>query len=213
VNPHDDLEAYVLGALEPAGAAAFESHLGGCAECRDGVASYGGVMRALRSIAVPSPPPAPRVGRTRSAQPAWIAALTAAAAAIVVGAAVAQHNAATAADGDVAVIAQMIADRPYQVALAGATARGAAIVGSGGTRTAFVVSGLPAPPAGRGYQVWVRGKGVRSPGMMHRTSTGLEVLIVPGDALAGAQHIGITVEPAGGSPKRTGPPQVTGDVS
>ncbi|HEY0393249.1 MAG TPA: anti-sigma factor [Candidatus Elarobacter sp.] len=213
MNPHDDLEAYVLGALDPADAAAFESHLSGCAECRDGVASYGGVMRALRSVAVPSPPPAPRVGRARAAQPAWIAALAAAAAAIVVGAAVAQHNAATAGDDDVALIAQLIADRPYQVALAGPSARGAAIVGSGGTRTAFVVSGLPAPPAGRGYQVWVRGAGIRSPGMMHRTSTGLEVLVVRGDALAGAKHIGITVEPAGGSPKRTGPPQVTGDVS
>jgi hypothetical protein len=49
--------------------------------------------------------------------------------------------------------------------------------------------------------------------MLHRTSDGLEVLVVPGDVLAGAQHIGITEEPAGGSPARTGPPRVTGDVS
>jgi len=31
--------------------------------------------------------------------------------------------------------------------------------------------------------------------------------------LAGAHHIGITVEPAGGSPSRTGPAEVTGELS
>jgi anti-sigma-K factor RskA len=49
--------------------------------------------------------------------------------------------------------------------------------------------------------------------MLHRTSDGLEVLVVPGNVLAGARHIGVTVEPSGGSPARTGPAQVTGDVS
>jgi hypothetical protein len=138
-----------------------------------------------------------------------IAALAAAA---VLGVAVGQRTAPARADGDVAAIAEMIAAQPRQIALAGTSARGAVIVGGGG-RSAFVVSGLPAPPAGRGYQVWLRGAKIRSPGMLHRTSGGLEVLVVPGDVLAGAQHIGITEEPAGGSPARTGPPRVTGDVS
>ena len=207
MNPHDDLEAYVLGALDDAEAAAFEAHLASCSACRDGVASYGGVLRALRRPPVAAAPPAPRVGRARIG---WIAAVAAAA---IVGIAVGQRTVPARADGDVAAIAEMIAMQPREVALAGTSARGTAIVGDGGARTAFVVSGLPAPPAGRGYQVWVRGANVRSPGMMHRTSDGLEVLVVPGDALAGAHRIGITVEPAGGSPARTGPAQVTGKVS
>jgi anti-sigma-K factor RskA len=207
VNPHDDLEAYVLGALEDAEAAAFETHLASCSACRDGIASYGGVLRALRGLPVAAPPPAPRVGRPPIG---WIAAIAAAA---VLGIAVGQRTVPVRADGDVAAIAEMIAVQPREIALAGTSARGAAIVGTGGARTAFVVSGLPPPPAGRGYQVWVRGANVRSPGMMHRTADGLEVLVVPGDALAGAHRIGITVEPAGGSPARTGPAQVTGKVS
>jgi anti-sigma-K factor RskA len=132
---------------------------------------------------------------------------------MVVGIVVDHRVVSTPADADAVAIAQLSAAPARAVALRGATARGTAIVGSGGGRTAFVVSGLPAPAPGRGYQVWVRGAGVRSPGMLHRTADGLEVLVVPGDALAGAQKIGITIEPAGGSPARTGPAQVTGNAS
>lgn len=207
MNPHDDLEAFVLGALEPAETQAFEAHLAECSACRDGVASYGGVLRALRALPAAAPPPAPRVGRPPLG---WIAAVAAAA---IVGIAVGQRTMGVRADADVVAIAEMMAAHTRAVALAGPSARGTAIVAGGGTRTAFVVSGLPAPPPGRGYQVWVRGANVRSPGMLHRTSDGLEILVVPGDMLAGAQRIGITIEPAGGSPARTGPPQVTGKVS
>ncbi|MEA2787400.1 MAG: hypothetical protein QOF71_3504 [Candidatus Eremiobacteraeota bacterium] len=207
MNPHDDLEAFVIGALEPGEAHAFESHLHECSACRDGVASYGGVLRALRALPAAAPPPPPRVGRPPLG---WIAAVAAAA---IVGIAVGQRTMGVRPDADVVAIAEMMAAQPRAVALAGPSARGTAIVGSGGTRTAFVVSGLPAPPPGRGYQVWVRGANVRSPGMLHRTSDGLEILVVPGDMLAGAQRIGITIEPAGGSPARTGPAQVSGKVS
>ncbi len=211
-QPHDDLEAYVLGALEPAEAAAFEAHLASCSACRDGVASYGGVLRALRALPLAAAPPPPRVrplslGRRRLA---WIAAV---AAAVVLGIVSGRATVTTRADGDVVAIAQMIASPSRDVALTGTSAHGAAIVGNGGQRTAFVVSGLPAAPPGRGYQVWVRGANVRSPGMLHRTSDGLEVLVVPGNAIEGAHHIGITEEPAGGSPARTGPPRVTGTIS
>jgi anti-sigma-K factor RskA len=207
VNPHDDLEAYVLGALEPAEAAAFEAHLAECSACRDGVASYGGVLRALRALPAAAAPPPPRVGRPPLG---WIAAVAAAA---VVGIAVGERVAVTGPDEDVVAITQLIAAQSRAVALAGTSARGTAIVASGGRGSAFVISGLPPPPPGRGYQVWVRGADVRSPGMLHRTNDGLEVLVVRGDVLAGAHRIGITIEPAGGSPARTGPAQVTGKVS
>ncbi|MDQ6943855.1 MAG: anti-sigma factor, partial [Candidatus Eremiobacteraeota bacterium] len=140
----------------------------------------------------------------------WSAATAAAA---ILGIAVGQTSGPARADADVVAIAEMIAAQPREVALAGTSAHGTAIVGRGAQRSAIVVSGLPPPPAGRGYQVWVRGSDVRSPGMLHRTSDGLEVLVVPGDVLAGAHRIGITEEPAGGSPARTGPAQVTGKIS
>jgi anti-sigma-K factor RskA len=209
VNSHADLEAYVLGALDLGEAAAFESHLVACPDCREGVASYSVVVRGLRTLPVSAPPPSP-APRLRRPRMAFIAAVAAAA---IVGVAVVQRNDGGGTDADLAAIAQMVADRRHEVALAGPAAHGSAIVGAGGRRTAFIVDGLPAPAAGRGYQVWVRGSRVRSPGMLHRTSTGLEVLVVPGDALAGARTIGITVEPAGGSAARTGPPQVTGALS
>ena len=142
MNPHDDLEAYVLGALENAEAAAFETHVASCSACRDGVASYGGVLRALRALPVAAPPPAPRVRRTHIG---WIAAVAAAA---VLGIAIGQRTVPARADGDVAAIAEMIAVQPREIALAGTSARGTAIVGTGGARTAFIVSGLPAPPRG-----------------------------------------------------------------
>jgi anti-sigma-K factor RskA len=207
VNPHDDLEAYVLGALEPSEAAAFEAHLGQCSTCRDGVASYGGVLRALRALPAALAPPPPRIARPPLG---WIAAVAAAA---VVGIVVGEGATGTGADRDVVAITQLIAAQSRAVALSGTSARGTAIVAREGRGTAFVVSGLPPPPPGRGYQVWVRGADVRSPGMLRRTSDGLEVLVVRGDVLAGAHRIGITIEPAGGSPARTGPAQVTGNVS
>jgi anti-sigma-K factor RskA len=207
VNPHDDLEAYVLGALETAECGAFELHLAECPACRDGIASYGGVLRALRALPTAAAPPPPRVGRPPLG---WLAGIAAAA---ILGIVVGERVAGTGQDHDVVAITQLIAAQSRAVALTGTSARGTAIVASGGRGTAFVVSGLPPPPPGRGYQVWVRGAKVRSPGMLHRTSDGLEVLIVQGDVLAGARRIGITIEPAGGSPARTGPAQVTGKVS
>ena len=208
VSAHDDLEAYVLGALESAEAAAFESHVVMCSDCRTGMASYSGVVRALRTLPVSAPPPAPSP-RVRRARVAWISAVAAAA---VIGIAIGRLF-SNAPDTELAGIAEMVADHPREVALSGQLARGSAIVGAGGRRTAFVVEGLPPPPAGRGYQVWIRGARVASPGMLHRTNGGLEVLVLPGDALTGAQHIGVTVEPARGSPARTGPVVVAGETS
>ena len=209
MSEHDDLEAYVLGALEPGDAAAFDVHLRTCSDCRAGLASYGGVMHALRELPV-FPPPAASPRHLLRARLAWFAAIAAAA---IVGIAVGQRVAGDPANADLAAIAAMVAERPHQVAMVGKVARGTAIVGVAGRRTAFVVEGLPVPAPGRGYQVWIRGARIMSPGMLHRTSSGLEVLVVPGDVLTGAHHIGITIEPAAGSPARTGPAQLTGEIS
>lgn len=206
MNPHDDLEAYVLGALGRPDATAFEAHLVNCQDCRDGVASYSTVMRALRSIPLAAPPSVPAV---HSVIPWWRAA----AAIILIGAGLAAGAALNRPDSDLATIVAMLADHPREVSLHAEIASGRVIVASSrNPRTAFVVRGLPEPPPGRGYQVWVKGERVSSPGMLHRTRDGLEVLVVNGDAIAGSHHVGITIEPADGSRMRTGATQIQGDI-
>ena len=55
---HDDVGAYLLGALEPAEQAAFEGHLATCPECRDEVEQLRLAVDALpRSVEPFAPPP------------------------------------------------------------------------------------------------------------------------------------------------------------
>jgi len=205
VNVHDDVEAFALGALDPGDERLFRDHLGTCALCRDAVAGYVVVMSSLRSISQDGAPPVPSV-RSRTY---WREAI---AAVLVLGAVGGTFAYTQRPDGDLAAIASIVADHPREIALTGPRASGSVVVGARGQRTAFIVRGLPAPAPGRGYQVWVRAAHVSSPGMLHRTRDGLEVLIVPGDVVRNAHRIGITIEPAGGSPKRSGPTQVSAEV-
>jgi len=205
VNVHDDVEAFTLGALDPEDERVFCDHLATCAPCRDAVAGYAVVMSSLRSIRQDGAPPVPTI-RPRTY---WREAI---AAVLVIGAVGGTFAYTQRPDGDLAAIASMVADHPREIALTGPRASGSVVVGAQGKRTAFIVRGLPAPAPGRGYQVWVRAARVSSPGMLHRTREGLEVLIVPGDVVRDAHRIGVTIEAAGGSPKRSGPTQVSAEV-
>lgn len=205
MNVHDDLEAFVLGALDPDEEFAFRDHLATCSSCRDDVARYAGVMSSLRAIRQDGAPPAPRITQRTY----WREAI---AAVLLLGIGGGTYAFMQRPDHDLAEIAAMVADHPREIALSGPVASGSVVVGQGAQRTAFVVRGLPPPAPGRGYQVWIRGARVSSPGMLHRTRDGLEVLIVPGDVVKDARKIGVTIEPAGGSPKRSGPTQVSAQV-
>lgn len=207
MNPHEDLEAYVLGALDSDDAFAFERHLSTCASCREGIASYSAVMRGLRSIPLVAPPSIPVPQRARANGLLALAAVALLGVGLGVGASLVHP------DRDEAAIVAMIADRPHEVALRGTIARGQVIVGAERLRTAFIVRGLPRAANGHVYQVWVKSERSVSPGLLHRTRDGLEVLVVDGDLVEGAHHIGVTLEPAGGSPQRTGPTQVQGDIN
>lgn len=104
-DPHQLLGAYLLGGLEPAEAAAFEDHLGRCADCRqelDELASLPALLDAIPvpdavalataagrepAVSVPAPAAVPRrlldelSARRRKIRLRWTAALAAAAAA------------------------------------------------------------------------------------------------------------------------------------
>jgi len=64
---HPDVAGWVLGALDPADAAAFETHLGSCHHCQAAVAEFEPVARSLRLAAPAAEPPADLQARTVAA--------------------------------------------------------------------------------------------------------------------------------------------------
>ncbi len=84
-------------------------------------------------------------------------------------------------------------------------------VASSGTanKAAVMVNGLPALPADKTYELWfISAAGAVPAGLMapaDPAGAGLQVLNGP---LGGATHVGVTVEPAGGSPAPTTTPLV-----
>lgn len=204
---HEDVEAFALGALDEPERTAFELHLSACEACRVAYASYAPVLASLRSVDAVTAPHVPSLYRTRRSALAGLAAAAVLALGIGVGSIYQQHQLA-----DDAAIVRMVADEPTQVALRGNGASGRVIVGHNRARTAFVIYGLPAPPPGHAYQVWLRGKATSSPGLLHTASDGIQLLVVAGNLLEGVKRIGVSLEPAGGSQQRTTPPVLTGEV-
>jgi anti-sigma-K factor RskA len=70
----------------------------------------------------------------------------------------------------------------------------------------FTSSGLPELPGGRVYELWLMGPdGPRPAGLLTRDRDGMTAPLFA-RALGGDQHIGLTVEPAGGSERPTTTP-------
>lgn len=205
---HDDVEAYVLGALDETDRTNFEKHLDTCPSCQREVASYVPILSALRDVPLPAAPPL-RSPSKRIVPPPRIlypfAAVVALAIAGLGGAGVQRI-----ASSDMVTVATMDVTSAEEVRLRGDGAEGRAIVGQARRRTAFVVAGLPEAGPDQVYQVWVSSGTTTSPGVLHRSMQGYEILVVPGDVLRGAQTIMITREPSGGSPHMTGRRLVSG---
>jgi anti-sigma-K factor RskA len=206
LDVHADVEAYVLGALDESEKTAFERHLDACPSCQREVASYVPVLGALREVTLPAAP-ALRV-RTKNVVPFRAGLATAAVALLTIGG-FGGVSLQRSMSSDMMTVAQMGATSAESIPLRGARAEGRAIVGEARRRTAFVVAGLPEPGPNRDYQVWVTNGSLSSPGVLHRSMQGYEVLIVPGDVLRGARRITITLEVTGGSERMTGTPIVS----
>jgi anti-sigma-K factor RskA len=205
---HDDVEAYVLGALDEADRKSFEHHLEDCPSCPLEVASYIPILSALRDAPLPTAPPfrlpsKPLFRLPRTLYP--FAAAVALAIAGVGGAAVQR-----VISSDMVTVAAMGVTSVEEVRLRGDGVIGRAIVGQARRRTAFVVAGLPEAGPDRVYQVWVTNGTTSSAGMLHRSIQGYEILVIPGDVLRGAKAIMVTREPSGGSPHMTGSLVVSG---
>ncbi|MFF4319675.1 anti-sigma factor domain-containing protein [Streptomyces sp. NPDC001568] len=85
---------------------------------------------------------------------------------------------------------------------------GTVVVSRDRNRAVFVPSGMTAPPPGRVYQLWFAdpGKGMRPAGLMDPARPDAPALLA--GPVGGATGIGVTLEPAGGSPAPTSDPLV-----
>jgi anti-sigma factor RsiW len=231
MSPHRDLPecsgdaaAYVLGALSPEETAAFERHLETCVVCRDEIAAFSEVIdvmpltvpqhaapralrrrirRAARATAAdrPAGQPATTTGtapwRTRTRTRARIGILAAAgalAAAIVV----------------VAVLTLGGGGHPARTIQASVVGPGRAEVRLVDGHAELVVRGVPAPPAGDVYEVWLqRGGAAPQPTrtLFGVTADGAADVGVTG-SMSGVSRMLVTPERAGGSQHPTHAPVI-----
>jgi anti-sigma-K factor RskA len=237
----DSAAAYVLGALPEDERNGYEAHLAGCAVCREEVEQLAPAAEALPASVEPMAPPpelksrimaevereavllaaagpaadraaaepAPR--RRRRERFGWarprlaLAPVAAAAAVLVVGVAIG-FGIAGLGDSGRTVTAQVDAAR--------APGAGAQIEVEDGAAT-LTAHGLPAPPSGRVYQVWLKRPG-RAPeptsALFSPSRDGTATATVPG-SLDGIDQVLVTDEPMGGSRMPTREPLVVASLS
>jgi anti-sigma factor RsiW len=228
---HTSTGAYAAGALPPAEREAVEQHLAACPSCAQEVAEMRAALTRMADAAAEPPPPALRgrvlaeVSRTRQLPPMtdrgdrpargrwWWAGtplqIAAAALLIVVislGVILVQRQHQLDRERRlVAEITSVLNDPGRAVTTADLTSggRGTVVVAHG--QAVFLASDLPSVAADRTYQLWVMSPGsARSAGLLGRGSSAqvLVAAVGPGDSL------GVTLEPARGSPQPTTAPLV-----
>jgi anti-sigma-K factor RskA len=205
-----DAAAYVLGALDSDEALAFRLHMAGCEACRDEVDLLESAAAALPMMVPQYPVPGTlrsnvmhevrrdamlhqASARSAPARPRRFALnlpgpAVAALGALLVMAMVTLYLSSRSAG------TQVIRART-------AWAPGAAVVELTGGHGELLVKGMPAPPAGKVYEVWVE-HGSRSPSptdaLFDVNSAGEAAVDVPG-RLGSQDSVLVTAEPAGGA--------------
>jgi anti-sigma-K factor RskA len=228
--------AYAVDALDDAERAEFEQHLAVCASCRAEVAELTDTAHALGALSEATPPPHLRdavlggIARVRPLPPllseeqqeegedgdgdatvvpfirrtsTWLA--TAAAVILLAVGGLVWHP-WSADDGTLTAVDQV---RRAQDATTVTSQKGdlsATLAYSRQLdRSALTVTGLPPVPSGKTYQLWYIGsQGARSAGFLEATD-GRGSAVLEGQ-IDGAGQVGVTVEPAGGSPAPTTDP-------
>ncbi|MET9323407.1 anti-sigma factor [Streptomyces sp. NPDC003038] len=230
--------AYALGALTGEEHHAFSAHLRHCEACLQEVRDFEATAARLAAAAsLPAPAPMRQavlrhIDTVRQAPPrtqppaparlttvltrrtgALVVAASIAAAAAFGGLAAWQYQQAEQARTQVQRTNQQAQDlaavmaAPDARTVHGRTTTGAttAVITSAlRDKAVFVSSGLPTPPAGKTYQLWFDDRGTMRPaGLLH--SDGAVMLQGHPDS---ARAVGLTLEPAGGSPQPTTTPLV-----
>lgn len=227
--------AYALDALDADERARFERHLTRCASCQEEVRGLGETAARLATATaiVPPPemrqrvlaaatqtrqlPPASRVipvlgayqaarHRLKSAGPAVMTTL-AAAAAIIVALVVLQVTTsnqlhATQARSQAVAAVLSAPDARVQSSKTSIGGTVTAVVSASHREAVITTAGMPTLAGNHVYELWViNGTGARSAGLL--PSQAQPVLA---SGVVGADHLGITVEPAGGTSQPTTTP-------
>jgi anti-sigma-K factor RskA len=209
----EDVAAYALGALDANEARTFENHLAVCELCTADLKALEPAVAMLPASAEPVEPPAAlkkRImavvesearQRREAERPAkrrftfrLAPALAAAAAAVAIAVVLISNG------GDATQTIQPVAQPPgSKVELRMDDNRGT-----------LVVTGMPALPAGRVYQVWKQsGNGAPQPtdALFTPTADGRASVNVPG-GMEGVDQIMVSDEPTGGSRSPSTPPSI-----
>ena len=194
-HPQDDLPGLLLGELPPSTAVSVDRHLAGCDPCRRDLAAVAVASSALRDVArlpvkaVDLPPL-----RLRPRRAGWL-----------LGAVAAVLVALVLVVGGLTIGR----DREQTVALGGPAASGASaearMRGAGDDQVMTITAtGLPRPPAGAWYEVWLVGDpGEEFPvGVLAPDGQGIWSL--PAEVAARYRVIDVTLERADGDPSRSG---------
>ncbi|HET8949897.1 MAG TPA: anti-sigma factor [Solirubrobacteraceae bacterium] len=229
----DATGAYVLGALDETERSAFEEHLAGCPACREEVEQLLPAVEALPvSVDPVSPPPslkgrimaevereaallsaagpeadrpAARPRRRRfSLRVPRLAPVAVAAALLVAGIAIGAGVATLRGSHGRTVVAEV------------SGAPGASVqLELDGDEGRLMARGLPAPPSGRVYQVWLKHDGhapMPTAALFLPSRDGAAAASVPG-SLDDVDQVMVTDEPDGGSPQPTGDLLAVADLS
>ena len=233
--------AYAVHALDEFDRRRFEAHLAECPDCAQEVEELRATAARLGAAVSEAPPDhlrrqvLARITTTRQEAPLrraagvgaprpWALRLVTAAAVVALAAAAGLGAWAWHSEHQLnAVQSQLAQAQSRYGAVAGILsapdARMNTANGSGGgtaivlashelNRAVLLVSDLPRPPAGHTYQAWLIGSGgVHSAGLLADPAPPLTLA-----GLTGANKVGVTVEPAGGSPQPTTTPVILFDL-
>jgi anti-sigma factor RsiW len=218
-HPQDDLPGLLLGELPAATSVAVDRHLAGCDPCRRDLAAVAVASSALRDLARLPPAEAPRLPpmrlpagdpadgpgdragrpvsllRGRPPRSRWLLGAAAVLVALLLGI------------GGLVLGRDPDTGRGQTVALgapAGAATAEARMRGGGDDQIMTMTArGLPRPPAGAYYEVWlVGGTGEEFPvGVLAPDGEGIWSL--PADVAARYRAIDVTLEAADGNPSRS----------
>ena len=143
----------------------------------------------------------------------WVApALAAAAALIAVALGIGWSTAHRSLDRQQSVTAVLTAPDAATVPLTGQNGTARVVYSPSRDRSVVVANGLADLPSTNTYQLWfIDRAGKPASAGLFRTEDGRATMLIDGTP-AGSTAVGVTKEPAGGSPQPTGPILLAGDV-
>ncbi|MFI0452933.1 anti-sigma factor domain-containing protein [Actinomadura sp. 6N118] len=218
--------AYALDALSEIERRRFEAHLGECDACDREMRGLRATAARLGTAAARTAPPELRdrvltaISRTRQERPRaarWrggpalpprlLAVAAAACLLVAVALGVVTVRAEDRLDRAEARQRQVesvltASDARTVTAAVRTGGRGTVVISRRADRAVVIMTGLPAAPPSRTYELWLLGAGAPRPAGL--TATGSGPIVV--DGIGAAAGIGITVEPEGGSPQPTTDP-------